>query len=364
MLPFRQTLLFLLFATLSGAAFVGCDSNEGDDLPGVEETIIVGTNVPDDFLQTGMFELAAIPTDDGDNPILSSNVQAEVKIDSVNGLSIDDIIASALVGQVNQPSDLPLAAAVVLDNSGSMSSTDRSRIRVSGAKRFVNTLDNQNVDFEAAVFFYPGSSADFSVTRLAQDYTDNLDSLEAAIEEASAGGGTPTHRSVLDVLDYSETVRPTAQYNRAVVLLSDGQSADPNLLNEVCALADSLASPIYTIGLGPASAPSSFARDEMENLANCDNYLVQGAFAALSEDDSDEADAIYSNIARATGQGNLSIDVQITQGLDMLNPGDRVVATLTLSSEEGSASASFDFVARGSSGGNRPAPPASQGLVD
>ena len=58
MLLFRQTSSFLALALLASAFFVACDS--GDEDPVIEETIVVGTNVPEDFTETGMFGLDAI----------------------------------------------------------------------------------------------------------------------------------------------------------------------------------------------------------------------------------------------------------------------------------------------------------------
>ena len=200
------------------------------------------------------------------------------------------------------------------------------------------------MEYEAGIFVFKEffTSGPFDFTTILQSYTDDPDSLQSAIDLVGNDAGTPTHNSLLEVLAYSEQEKPTVDFDRAIVLLSDGESGDSGLLDDVCARADSMDSPIYTIGLGPANQTNSGGRNQMENLANCDGFDVRGAFAGLAAGDSLAADSIYTNIARATGEGSLTIEVQL-ENYEEINVGDNVRGTLTLRSGGREASAPFMF---------------------
>lgn len=339
----------LLLFSLLAVTFVGCDS--GEEEPVVEEVILVGTNVPSDFLMTGRFGLVATPLDEGGGGILSTGVAPEVVIETVNGEAVDDILAQSEVDGVNDPSDNSLAVAISIDNSGSMAGNDPDRIRVDGAIAFVETLENAGADYEAGVFMF-GPSAftpPFQFTTLLQSYTDEPDSLVTAINMVGANAGTPTYGSLIEVMEYSEDERPTASYERAVVLLSDGQPGDTFLRDDACQLADSLDSPVYAIGLGPASDISpnqqQGAVDEMREIAQCSG----GAYAGIAEGDVSSITQIYSSIGTATVEGSLTIGVQL-ENFENLEVGDIVGGVLRLASGGSEAEADFQFRVRSAAG--------------
>lgn len=336
--------LYLLACLIAAISFTvaGCDSGDEDE-PTLEEILLIGTIINSDFLATGDFQLVATPLDETGAGILSANVAPEVVIDVVNDEPSQGILAQSQVSGINAPSDNTLAVAISLDNSGSMASTDPNRTRVDGAIAFVNTLEATGTPYEAGVFTFGGPrTPPFSVTALLQDYTDNADSLRAAIEQVGASGGTPTYGSLIEVLNYSEEVRPTALNERAIVLLSDGQPGDTHLRPEACQLADSLDSPVYAIGLGPASDlspnPSPSAVEEMRQIASCSG----GAYAGIVEGDVSSVTDIYSSIGTATVQGSLTISVHL-ENYDVLEANDIVEGLLRLSSGGGESEAHFRF---------------------
>ncbi len=360
MLSLAKPLAFFLALLLVNFTLVGCDGGEDD--PVVDDVILIGTNVPDDFVATGVFSLTATPLDEENNGILDEGVVAAVTIDQVNGDPVSVVVAQSTLGTVNTPSGNPLAVAINLDASSSMRTTDPLRTRVDGALEFVKTLEESGVNYEASVSDYgSGRTEPFRATRLLQDYSSDSTALNAAIRLVGASGSTPTYESLIELMTYSEGERPTASYERGVVLLSDGSPGDGNRRPEACALAVSLDSPVYAIGLGPASDlspnPTTGATGEMRAIAECSG----GTYAGIIPGDVSSVRNIFSNIATANAEGSVEVEVRLSDFENVIGIGDRVEGTLTLSFGGGEASASFGFTVPGPS---RPAPTGFQGITD
>ena len=321
----------LALLVLLSASAVGCDLFESD--PEVEEVILVGTRVPAEFRTDGRFALTAVPLDESGEALLSSDVRASVRIEDPT-----DLLASVSGRQINRPSGDDLAVALNIDASGSTRSTDPTQARLAGAKTLVRVLDAAPIPFEAAVFEYPPAGA------LLAPFTSDVAVLEEAIDRIGSGGGTPTYRSLLEVLAYLAAEKPADAYDRSVVLLSDGQPGDAALRPEVCAEATRQGVPIYAIGLGPASdldrnAPGAVA--EMRAIAEC----TSAAYAGIDPDNVDSSAAIiFNNVGVAAAQGTMVFNVELVgEGLGRLQAGEVVRGHLALESGGGRASAPFSF---------------------
>ncbi len=356
----RSPLSLRLLTRLGAGALVvlalvlaGCDSND-DDEQTVDEVVIVGTQVEDTFLQTGQFGLSATPLDVDGGSILRDDLDAEVELETDDGSGSLEVVLTATVnvGNVNQPSADPLAVSVNIDGSGSMNSNDPGEARIAGAKSFVNVLDQRATSWETAMFEYRGSpnqapdGTQFFDVELLEDFTDNVTALESAADQVSASGGTPTYESLAEILVYSEGQKPFSSFRKAIVLLSDGQPNSTALRDSVCNDATRKESPIYAIGLGPASDidrfPSQNAIDEMRTIANCTN----GAYAGIDPADIDSSTTvIYNGIATATSLGNVVFNVQVQDSdlSQLAPPGTRINGTLTITSGGQTAGGNFAF---------------------
>lgn len=331
----------LIFLILSN-----CSESPTDPEPTAEEiidsVIVVGSNVPEDFRQTGQFSLTAIPESQAGTAILSDIIAAAVEITEP-----ENIIADVGIGGFNPPSSKPLAVSVDIDGSGSMVWNDPLRLRVSGAQKFVDVLSASGRQFQGAAFAYQGipDPPSFLFTDILKDFTANADSLKAAFELVAQNGGTPTYESLLEVLNYKELKKPGAQNERSIVLFSDGEPNSLALKDSVCALASVLDIPIYSIGLGPASDVAGnlpAAVFNMREIARC----TGGAYAGISVNNDSTVTAIFSAIANATVIGNADFSVQLSgAGLANITTGTRVKGSITIASGGVSASAKFEFVA-------------------
>lgn len=337
------SLIILVFLL---SIFFSCDESKKSptesNLPEVDEVIIVGTQVDTSFLSDGQFGLTAIPLDNQGSAILSNQVSAQVTINQPANL-----IGSVHVDRVVIPSGKPLAIALNIDGSGSMGWNDPDELRKIGAKFFVDVLDASGYPYEAAVFEFGGPiHLPFNYTGLHQDFTNIVDSLKNAIDLIGVWGGTPTYESLIEVLHYVDTTKFVSQYERAVVLLSDGEPNSLTYRDSTCVLANELHIPIYTIGLGPASDLDSLTMDEdavenMRFIANC----TGGAYAGISPSDSTSANSIYGNMANATSQGSIIFNVTLSGvGFAGLSSGDLITGIITIVSGGTNAVASFSFV--------------------
>lgn len=257
------------------------------------------------------------------------------------------ITSSVNVDHVVTPSGKPLAVALDIDGSGSMGWNDTQRLRVSGAQFFIDVLDASGYPFEAAVFEFGGpTNYPFYYTGTHQDFTDDVDSLKDAIDMIGASGGTPTYESLIEVLSYVDTTKTEASYDRAIVLLSDGEPNSLYYRDSTCALANQLHIPIFTIGLGPASDLDSLtmsvtAVENMRYIANC----TGGVYAGISPNDSSSANEIYGSMATATSQGSIIFNVTLGgTGFAGLQSGDLISGIITIVAGGTNAQAGFNFV--------------------
>src|SRR5699024_1635818 len=346
--------------------FIGCsDSSTGPEEKPVDQALVVGTQVPSNFLDTGEFDLLGTPLDKEGQSILSGTVDAEVTIDSLSGetaskaarmrsrvifgknKAAEDISVNILSNSINKPGNDPFAIALNIDGSGSMSSYDPNRTRVTGAQAFVDEFSQNAGNYDISIFTYSGypNRPFLQNSQLLAEFTNTVDTLNNAIEQVVASGGTPTYPSLLEVLNYSEQERPHNSYERGVVLLSDGYPNSTALRDSVCQVANDMETPIYSIGLGPASDlstnPDPRAVQEMRNISTC----TGGSYAGIDPtNNSSSASKLYKNIAVATSKGNIQYKVKLSgPGFNNLTPGTILYFTLTLMTKKGKASAFFSF---------------------
>jgi uncharacterized protein YegL len=344
--------LFVLGALLLVVG-VGCDSSgssDGGDAE-VKSVAVTGTQVPADFQTNGEFGVSATPLDGGGNGIISKNLKAEVTIErnpsTASAKQSQPIVASVAVSSTSGPSSNPLAVPIVLDGSGSMGGSDPNRLRVDGANAFIDQLDNGSVTFEAAVFEFPGSNPanpDFGDTDFFAGFTSDVDSLKNGTAKAQASGGTPMYNSLAEILAYAEDEKPQSSFRKAIVLLADGQPSTFGVTRDsVCTSANEKNTPIFGIGLGPASDLADFpdpgAIAEMRGISDC----TGGAYQGLSEGEVDVIQQAFAAAATGSAQGSVGFNVKIESGLSQFVAGDIVKGILTVTSGGSSANGTFTF---------------------
>jgi hypothetical protein len=339
----KKILLAICLILIAG--YVGCSKDKSPTAPQgpkVDQVIIVGTQVEPDFRTTKRFLITALPQDEAGEAIISDKVVPTVT------MQLPNLTAQSAVSLLNPPSNKTLAVALDIDGSGSMVTTDPSRLRVSGAKRFFDVLQASGRNFTSAVFAYRGTPrSPFLNTELLQAFTNNITNLKTATDRVRQDSDTPTYESLLEVLAYTDTARSATSFDRKIVLLSDGQPNSLALRDQMCQTAKQKGILIFTIGLGPASDIDSLRRvttavENMRFIANC----TGGAYAGISPTDPNSTNSIYASIASASAGGSIVITVTLSgSGFNAIGQGTIVRGTLTLASGGASASGSFSFSA-------------------
>jgi hypothetical protein len=155
---------------------------------------------------------------------------------------------------VTTPSAGPYAALFMMDQSGSIASTDPGDSRLSAAKAFMSKVGSG--DRVRVGAFSSGGSLPFTVTLYGQwnsigsSWYSTLDAFSSKV-----GGGTPLYRAIGDGIN--EVANNGALSNRALIVFTDGEDTDGGYtIEQLVSLATSRGVKLWTVGLQLSSAGS------------------------------------------------------------------------------------------------------------
>ncbi|MGM9322138.1 vWA domain-containing protein [Deinococcus aquaticus] len=220
----------------------------------------------------------------------------------------------SVCGQVSVQNTV--TAAVTLDATGSMRSTDPEEKRRAAAKAFVARMTGTS---QAAVLSFEASStpsAGMIGSVLHQDLTADQTALNTAIDNATyASGSTNFYDAVVDAVKVASRA---GRSNPIVLALTDGiDNSSSNSPDEAIAAAKAAGVPVYAIGLD-ATGSLDFA--EMERIASETGGLFRSNIAA------GDLDAYFSQLYNAfTAQGCLELNLAAAPA-----PGTTVTGTLSV----------------------------------
>ncbi|MBR3818604.1 MAG: InlB B-repeat-containing protein [Clostridia bacterium] len=133
----------------------------------------------------------------------------------------------------------PVDVVLLLDSSGSMTSSDPRDIRLIAAREYADTLTD--VDRAAVIDF------DDSVTVLT-DFTDNKQKISSSINCIDSNGGTMISDGMSSAISLFEAAEnPAGTADKIIILLTDGQSSYDT---SISLLARNKGITVFTIGLG------------------------------------------------------------------------------------------------------------------
>ncbi len=149
---------------------------------------------------------------------------------------------------LSQTQDIPLTIVVLVDTSGSVK--DKLAQEVATASIFFKKILRPNKDVAALAEFH-------SEVVLVQDFTDNMDRLDAALDKLKPGGET----SLYDAVFLASEEKMAGEAGRKIILiLSDGADTSSKVSKDIAIKAaqrvDAL---IYGIGVRSALYPSDFS---------------------------------------------------------------------------------------------------------
>ncbi|HEY0468737.1 MAG TPA: vWA domain-containing protein [Polyangiaceae bacterium] len=330
------------------ASVISCAAcSSSDETPSkinteVESVIIVGTSVTKQIYIDGGYGLTLLPKDAQGKVLLGQGLTVNITIDRPDGFTsvVRDTDCS------EPPDDSGLSVGVIIDDSGSMSSSDPDLKRKDAAVAFLDTLSDDDevllTDYGATGsnlrdLVCAAASASADCLPSSAGFTDDKAALLAAVEGITASGGTPLYASCRQMVPLVAARKGRKQ---AILLLSDGQPSDSSLKADCHAAAQAAGIPIFTVGLGPA------AENETNSLASAVTVLreiaTETSAAYASANDPKELTALFTAVAEALTQGKCDSNALLNE-YSKLTVGTRVTGTVSVGDKQ--AKGTFEFVA-------------------
>jgi len=306
-----------------------------EDAP--KDVVLIGSSSDGIFnYKGGKFRITLSPLDKNEE-LISNNITTDnflfkyIKVTPID--QQDEILswgkASATEVQVKEyDQHSNVSGVIILDSSGSMSNNDPQNLRIEAAKKFVDTMDTD--DIFSVIDFGAGTTTGQRVSRLLCDFTNDTNELKQSIDKATASGGTPLFESILDGIDM---LKGYPDKSRVIIVLTDGKADSNDNFNSCIQNAKDNDIMLYTIGLG--------SNLDFSNLGNLSSE-TNGAFANASN--SSELELVYNNIGIATFKGKVSVSVEGEFIPPLLKGGDfSVSGELLTTIERKTIETSFNF---------------------
>ncbi len=341
----RKHQVFSLISFIILIAFAGCSgggsslSNEDSESNPVEEVAVLNYSFDSDFANNGIINVDLIPLDSAGNFTSIDSISAVASFDDgqpgVTARANVDINLTVQLNQYVQPtaSSLPWAFAVDIDSSGSMSTSDPSDLRIDAAKLFVASILGEKPTSQFNIYdFGYSSNGTFSDTRqLTADWTSDQTTIDAAIDQVVASGGTPLYDSIYEILQKFTTEKDASSYQRAMLVLSDGSPNSYTYEQDVYDYSVANNIPINSVSLGSGSYEQN-----MKDLADETGGVYTKAVDAAS------LSTAFQNISLGTSNGYMDYNLVFPDPSVLPNGTSTTVnVTVTISAGGTTQTASF-----------------------
>lgn len=327
---------------IAAGVLTACSDSSGPNLPPIQSLAVSGVQLNSaTFASNGRFGLGLLATSNGGDAILDASVGVSAQVTAISVGNPSASTVSRIGTESANPQSGATQATILMDNSGSMSSTDPQRLRAAAAKLFWEAvLPVRATNRVAFLDFGTTPTTGFASTRLLVPFTSSAARLDSALARVQASGGTPLYESLRETARWIDTSTSGSSDNRVMLLLSDGQPNSRTNRDSALAVAARANITIHTVGLGPASDLAAnrdtVAIGAIRQIAD----RTGGVYAAAS--DASALGPIFSNIARATSRGQLVTTFAITP---IPASGTRVSGSVTVTSGGTSQTATWTFVA-------------------
>jgi hypothetical protein len=290
------------------------------------------------FRVGGDFVLDLVPSDRDGNVFVQDAWSISTTLEAPGSASL------AMIFSRVEPADTqPVASAILIDDSGSMSSSDPDRQRATAAQLFWrDILRARTGNMVALLDFGRGNTEPtpgFSHTNILAGFTTDEAVLDAGLQQVQSvpGGGTPLYRSALEVVAWIDTMTaPTFQ--RTLVIITDGNPGDLPSKDALFASAAREQVRIFAVGMADAAQqdPPTTGATLVKELAS----RTGGIYA--SADNPLELQGILRTLAEAASPERLQVHLRLSPAPV---PGTPVTGAVTVVGGRGSATASWTFVA-------------------
>jgi hypothetical protein len=253
--------------------------------------------------------------------------------------------ATLLSQTLDIPDTRPFAAALSLDASSSMQSSDPGFERQDAAQLFAETILAENAASRLSLFEF--AAVESSVTpgwtrvRVLQEWTSSLATFEAGLAqmETPTGGFTPLYSTNAAIVRWMDTTTSAAGERRALLLLTDGLATDTTKRDSLFDAALLTGTRIYTVGVGPGSDRSGNtdpkAVHELQLIADVTGGLYAGAATP------DRLSGIFEAFATTITESTILAQFVISP---IPPPGTVITGVVRMENSRGVALAPFSFV--------------------
>ena len=185
---------------------------------------LVRTNVTSIQEENLEFEVDFVVLNSLGNPVTLKEEHIDIELNLFESISLDPQLLSleCAKGFPKDNLEAPYSISLLIDQSGSVMSSDSLNLRVEAGKNLVAVAGS---DDEISVSVFSGAYPSPSMT-LIQDYTTNDDSLNTALNSiiGKTGNSTPLFQSLYENVTY---VINNAKYdNKAIIILTDEGASD------------------------------------------------------------------------------------------------------------------------------------------
>jgi hypothetical protein len=243
------------------------------------------------------------------------------------------------------PDPRPVTAAVLLDDSQSMSRSDPDEERAGAARLFWQTVLAEAPNNQVSLLDFGNDrnpSPGFAETRLLQDWTADQNLLEAALSRVGPFDFTTLYESTTETLRWIDSTRPAPDNKRIVLVLTDGVPTDEDFAFKGDALraAQETGIAIHTVGLAEASEIDDRADPTAVALLKELSGFNGGVYAPSP--DAESLEPVFRTIADVAVQGRLLATFRIAPPVP--TAGAQVAGTVTALFRDDDASAPFSFI--------------------
>lgn len=290
---------------------------------------LLGYAASADFHRGEPIEVSLLPLDASGHGIIDADVYVGASVTCEVGFGMSGSVA--IQGAYAPESREPYQFGIGMDGSGSMELTDPSRQRVPAGQTFVDTIARSYPSSQFSLVEFDDVVVEHSAL------TGNLDVIKAAMAGVTSDGNTRLHDATLKLVEDLAATNHVG-FQQAVLLLSDGMdTASDHDASAPIAAARAAGIPIHAISLGGAlDVPGLEYTEDLQRYA----YETGGLFvhvrnaAALAQ--------TFENLALATAEGQLVLDVRLSGGLYL--PFSTCTVSLDVHSGGSAAQTSFDLV--------------------
>ena len=290
------------------------------------------------FRSQGSLALNLVPSDRSGQTFLHDNWATSV------GLLTPSVSTVSKLTEAVEPADsTPVAAAILLDDSGSMRFSDPDRQRAAAAQLFWTAVLPARAGNVAALLDFGRGGAvpapGFERTSLLAGFSSDVSVLNAALDgvQAVPGGATPLYLSATEVMLWMDSV-VSSPAQRVLVVITDGEPSDQAFADSLFAVARALQVRVFAVGVGSAAK-----QDPLTSAAILAGQLAAstgGIYAAAEP--AEELKVVLQTLAVSTSPERLLVRLHIDPTPAR---GEQVSGTVTISGPRGSATAYWSFQA-------------------